>query len=78
MSYVLLDIGCAECRGWVEEEPLVEAVTYHASLDDAKAHVTQQGNTGKWYPHPLGGEFLPSGSGDLWAAPVETFTQETA
>ena len=71
-SYVLLDIGCAECRmGWYE--PLVESLRFFATLEDAQAAVEALDVTGAWRDHPVGGIVYGHTSGDYWIAPVSVF-----
>lgn len=73
-GYVLIEIGCAECR-WDNNDPLVESMTFFDTLEQARASYT--GDTPIWRPHPLGGVFHGFGSGDVWIAPVEVFSRVT-
>lgn len=69
-GFVVFDIGCAECRGYSEDEPLVESLTFFDTLEQAQqAHP----EVTKWNPHPLGGVFDGRGDGDIWIAPLSTF-----
>lgn len=73
-GYVLLDIGCAECRAF-DHPPLISEVLSFATIEEAKAHAARipWAADADWKPHPLGGEFYGFGSGDVWIAPVALF-----
>lgn len=70
MRCVLINIGCAECRGtW--DEPLVNELLFFDNIDAAQAHV---GGNRRWHTHPVDGVFCGEGDGDYWIVPVTAFT----
>lgn len=72
---VLLDIGCAECRGWSSTEGLVREVLHFPTVEAAQAHVqATRGRKAQWSRHPLGGVFDGASDGDLWIAPAALFS----
>lgn len=78
---VLIEAGCAECRGW-DDEPLV-AIHEFDDIDAAKAWANKQGwltantLTGEkqplqWKAHPQGGEEITVSQGSVWITPLTT------
>jgi hypothetical protein len=77
-DYVLLDIGCAECRN---SEPLIDSLRFFDTLAEAMAAVEAElgGSGARWRDqkeHPLGGVVYMHSSGDYWIAPVSVFTRD--
>lgn len=71
-TWLLIDVGCAECRGW-DTPPLVRILSTHATAEDAKLAAEAEVRNPAWKPHPQGGEFYGFGSGDIWVVPIEAF-----
>jgi hypothetical protein len=69
MRWLLMDVGCAECRmGW---DPLVEVIDTFTSVDDARTRAERLREIRRgWQPREDGGVYEDSGQGGFEIIPI--------
>lgn len=73
---VLIEAGCAECRGWDDVEPLITLRQFETVQDAVDWANEQQWLRPEGYPplhwedHPQGGSHVVVGQGSVWITDI--------